>query len=675
LESQQIDNSPEAIFKRRKLNALEEAAIMQQPIELDEVVVTADAPKPFSYWKDLVLSPEYEEAFEQIQKDTGEFSNTKDQGFLGYLGQLGKLFSATASKDEEPTYEPLNLDLFTRIEIAKNLDPKTLEKARKGFLNLKEKESIIKKAKGSVINRSLSTLENDFQSALEDYDKQYDPIKSEAKATQDRINSTFNFDNGKPIIATQASADLYNNLIDKLNTLKSKADSLNEGRKSLVETYEQDIDSLNAEYGVNLAKGFIENNFQLTDDIEEYNKSIGESNLTDLTARLGGGIFKTGGEVLLNFPALVLGTVGDMFTDQNTYSYFDAFKDTADNLTNYNVMGEVDQAEVLDEDGKYVKDPLAYAKMTADMLPFTLGIMASARKGDLKGVEKLIGNTISGKKGRLYGLSDKLKRDITMANAAFKMTVADNIKQGEADGLSPEQALAYGSMASLATGLAQSVMPDINFIKSNAGKTLLQNFRGNLKTAANKEGISKAASSFVSNVAKEYGEEQIEYAFQLANNLGFNLGLPDYNDFIREQKTLLAGTLALSGGLQTVGTVKTFNAAKDQVYKGVIKNQTLLLDQIQYQKSIAENTKDTEMVEQLNNAEYFTRNIIRAAAVSPENVTAEQLDLVIQKQNLLDKRKNLDPSFRGEIDEEIKLVDEQIANSRVQKSRAETNRS
>jgi hypothetical protein len=681
-ESQPIDNSQEAILKRRKLNALEEAAIMQQPVELDEVVVTADAPKPFSYWKDLVLSPEYEEAFEQIQKDTGEFSSTKDQGFLGYLGQLGKLFSATKSKDEESTYEPLNLDLFTRIEIAKDLDSRTLEKARKGFLNLKEKESIIKKAKGSVIDRSLSTLENDFQSALEDYDKQYDPIKSEAKAVQDRINSTFNFDNGKPIIATQASADLYNNLIDKLKTLKSNADSLNESRKTLVETYEQDINSLNAEYGVNLAKGFIENNFQLTDDIKEYNKSISEDSkllgvtipgdVTDLTSRLGGGIFKTGGEVLLNFPALVLSTVGDMFTDPNSYSYFDAFKDTADNLTNYNVMGEVGQAEVLDEDGKYVKDPLAYVKMTADMLPFTLGIMASARKGDLKGVEKLIGNTIGGKKGRVFGLSDKLKRDITMANAAFKMTVADNIKQGEADGLTPEQALAYGSMASLATGLAQSVMPDINFLKSSAGKNLLQNFRGNLKSAANKQAISKASSAFVSNVAKEYGEEQVEYAFQLANNLGFNLGLPDYNDFIREQKTLLAGTLALSGGLQTVGTVKTFNAAKDQVYKGVIKNQTLLLDQIKYQKSIAENMEDTEMVEQLNNAEYFTRNIIRAAAVSPENVTAEQLDLVVQKQNLLDKRKNLDPSFRGEIDEEIKLIDEQIADSRVQKSRAET---
>ena len=55
---------------------------MKQSVELDEVVVTAEAPRPDSYWKDLVLSPEYEEAFEQIQKDTGEFSSTKDQGFL-----------------------------------------------------------------------------------------------------------------------------------------------------------------------------------------------------------------------------------------------------------------------------------------------------------------------------------------------------------------------------------------------------------------------------------------------------------------------------------------------------------------------------------------------------------------------------------------------------------------
>ena len=684
-----LDSQPKRSARgENRKKELEKRQAKQDQSLSDDFATTAEAPedpKPFSYWKNLVLSPEYEEVFEQIQKDTGEFSNTKDQGFLTYLGQFAKMFSAPVSRYEEPTYEtspgssikpvgtgPAFLGLLTRIEIAKDLDKRTFEKAKLGFLSLKEKEELIKKAKASVVNRSLSTLENDFQSALEDYDKQYDPVKADAKAIQDRINNSFNFEDGKPIITTQASADLYNNLVGRLNSLKSQTDSLNEKRQVLVEGYEQDINELATEYGLDLATGFFENNFQLTDDIEEYNKSVSENNLTDLTARLAGGVYKLGGEVLMNFPALVLGTVGDLFTDQNSYSYFDAFVDTVDNLTNYNVFGETEQAEVVDENGKYVSDPMAYVKMTADMLPFTLGIVASAKKGDVKGISKLVGDVIGGKKARTFGLSDKLKRDITMANAAFKMTVADNIKQGEADGLTREQALAYGSMASLATGVAQSVMPDVNFLKSSTGKNLLQTFRGNLKNAANKEALSKASSAFISNVAKEYGEEQVEYAFQLANNLGFNLGLPDYNDFIKEQKTLLAGTLALSGGLQTVGTVKTFNAAKEQVYQGIVKNQTLLLDQIQYQKSIAENMGDTEMVEQLNNAEYFTRNIIRAAAVSPENVTAEQLDLVIQKQNLLEKRKKLDPSFRGEIDEEIKLIDEQIANSRVQKGRAET---
>ena len=42
LDSQKIDNSPEAIFKRRKQNALDQAKISSQPIELEEVVVTFD---------------------------------------------------------------------------------------------------------------------------------------------------------------------------------------------------------------------------------------------------------------------------------------------------------------------------------------------------------------------------------------------------------------------------------------------------------------------------------------------------------------------------------------------------------------------------------------------------------------------------------------------------------
>ena len=72
-----------------------------------------------------------------------------------------------------------------------------------------------------------------------------------------------------------------------------------------------------------------------------------------------------------------------------------------------------------------------------------------------------------------------------------------------------------------------------------------------------------------------------------------------------------------------------------------MKNQNLLLDQIQMQKNMAVQSGDLEMAEQLNNAEKFTRNIVRAAAVSPENVTADQLDLVVEKQKLLEKRKKL----------------------------------
>ena len=672
-ELQQIDNSPEAILKRRKLNALEEAAIMQQDIELDEVVVTAEAPKPFSYWKDLVLSPEYEEAFSQIQKDTGEFSSTKDQGILEYIKQFGKAIYAPASKKEDSTYDPINLDLFTRIEIAKKLDKKTLQKAQGGFLNLKEKEKLISDAKAKVVERSLYTLENDLDKAVEQYDTQYEPIKSEAKAIQDRINSTFNFENGKPIIATQPSADLYNNLIGKYNNLKTEVNDLNKGRESLIQNYETDINLLQTEYGIDLATGVMDNNFQLTSDVEEYNKKIQENTGADITSRVAGGLWKFAKGASLAIPQLAAYTA-DLFTDEDSYSVFDAWADTTSNLTNYNTLGEPEAAAILDEDGRYVKDPKQYLRMTADMVPFTLGIIGSTKKGDLKGAQKLLGNLLSGKKGRMFGISDKLKQNITMGNAAFKMTVNDNIREGRELGLNDAQSLAYGSTKALGTAISQAVMPDANFLKSGAGKGLLNNFASNLKNAANKKGFTAATKTFTTNLAKELNEEEIELALDMANKLAFGISLSDTNDFIAEQKQLVAGTLMLSGGLGSIGAVNTFNAVKKQTYDGIIKNQNLLLDQIQMQKNMAVQSGDLEMAEQLNNAEKFTRNIVRAAAVSPENVTADQLDLVVEKQKLLEKRKKLDPSFRNEIDQEIDVIDDKIANSRVQKGRAETER-
>ena len=668
-----LDNSKEAILKRRKLNALEEAAIMQQPVELEEVVVTAEAPKPFSYWKDLVLSPEYEEAFEQIQKDTGEFASTKDQGVLEYIKQFGKAIYAPASKEEEPTYETLPIDLFTRIEIAKKLDKRTLQKAKGGFLNLKEKEQLIKDAKAKVVERSLFTLENDLENTLEEYDKQYDPIKAEAKAVQDRINSTFNFENDKPIIATQASADLYNNLIDKYSVLQEEAKALNKGRNTLIENYETDINALQTEYGIDLASGVINNNFQLTDEIEEFNKKVSENTGADLTARLMGGLWKTGKDFIFAVPQLATYAT-DLFTDQDTYSYFDAWNDVTSNLTNYNTLGEPEASEVVNEEGRYVKDPKEYLRMTADMLPFTLGIIASARKGDLKGTQKILGNVLGGKKGRIYGLDPKLKQNIAMGDAAFKMTVNDNIREGRQQGLSDAQSLAYGTTKSLSTAISQAVMPDINFLKSGAGKSLLTNFRGNLKNATDKKAISSAAQTFFGNLSKELGEEEIEAVLDLGTKYAFGLGLPDWQGFMKEQKQLVAGTMMLSGSLGSIGATNTFKAVKDQTYKGIIKNQNLLLDQIQMQKNMAVKSGDFEMAEKLNNAEYFTRNIVRAAAVSPENVTAEQLDLVVEKQKLLEKRKKLDPSFRKEVDQEIDVIDEKISNSRVQKSREEVQR-
>ena len=132
--------------------------------------------------------------------------------------------------------------------------------------------------------------------------------------------------------------------------------------------------------------------------------------------------------------------------------------------------------------------------MTADMLPFTLGIIASASRGNTKGIQQSLSKAFPKK-----GIDKKLAQDISMGNAAFTMTFQDNVREGEKEGLSKGQAIAYGSAKSLGTAISQSVMPDVNFLKSTKGLNILKDFKGSLKSAANKKALSKASGQFFTN--------------------------------------------------------------------------------------------------------------------------------------------------------------------------------
>jgi hypothetical protein len=655
-----IDNSIEAIRTRKDFNKQEEIAIMQDPIELEEVVVTAKKPKSFEFWKQTVLSPEYEQAFKQLSKDTGEYSSVKgDGGFYSgiknvgeYIKQLGKAVYQPMLTEEDATYDPINIDLQTRIQVAKDLTPRELDKLKKGGYTLKEKEELLKKSKSKVVEKALYSFEKDIN------DK-FNTLNQEQKNIEDRLVSTFGeIAPTSDSFVTQAGVDLYNNLNQRLNNIsKQKKEAYNE--------YKNNTEELQAEYGFNLASGVVDNAFKLTDDIKEFNKSVKENIGKDLSSRLVGGLWKTAGDII-TFPGVVMGMAGDLFTDKDTYSSYDAFQDVLFNLTNYNTLGDPGEAEILDEEGKYVSDPKQYARMTADMLPFTLGIIASAARGNTKGIQQSLSKAFPKR-----GIDKKLAQNISMGNAAFTMTFQDNVREGEKEGLSKGQAIAYGSAKSLGTAISQAVMPDVNFLKSAKGTNILNNFKGNLKSAANKKALSEASKKFFISIGKEFGEEELEFVFDKANKISFGLALGDYDGFVREQKQLFAGTLMLSGGLGSFGATATGKAVKKQIYDGIIKDQQTLLNELQTQRITAERSGNVENAEQLKKAEIFATDLIRASKISPENVTTEQLDLVVEKQKLINEKKKLDSSFHGPINEQITAIDKQISESKVAQTKEE----
>ena len=492
------------------------------------------------------------------------------------------------------------------------------------------------------------------------------------KLYENRLVSTFGeIEPSSRDFVTQASADLYNNLNGRLNNIQEK-------KKDIANEYTQVTENLKSNYGFDLATGVFENNFKLTGEVEDFNKKVKENGLAKLNAKLVGGIWKAASDIVV-FPGVLMALAGDSFndaigvSDEDTYSEYDMFKDILSNVANYNTLGDTGKARIVDDKGNLIsfsKNPNEYLDTTLDMLPFTLGIMASAMRGNVNNVQKKMAQAFSGK-GVYGGMSNRLKQEISMFNAAYAMTFNDNLLEGKDLGLTDKQAMVYANNMSLGTSLSQAIMPDINFLKGITGKKLVQGFTGNLKTAANKKALGEASKQFFTNIMKEVGEEEAEFILDKANKMAFGLSLGDWTDFVGEQKQLLAGTFMLSGGLGSVGAIKTNSIVKKEFYNGIVNQQQTLLNNLQTQQSIAKSEGNFKAVEQLEKAQIFVTDIIRASKVSPQNVTADQLDLVVKKQKLINKKKNLDSSFHGPIDEQIATIDNQIAESKITTTKAE----
>jgi len=101
------------------------------------------------------------------------------------------------------------------------------------------------------------------------------------------------------------------------------------------------IDSLEGDFGIDLATGVISNNFKLTDKVEKFREKYSGDGWWNGTADIIGGELMQGAYQLLKkryigAPTWLLTSFGDAFQDQENYYDFDAFSDIVNNWSKKN---------------------------------------------------------------------------------------------------------------------------------------------------------------------------------------------------------------------------------------------------------------------------------------------------------------------------------------------------
>jgi hypothetical protein len=588
------------------------------------------------------------------------------------------------SEDEDEKKELNNL---VEQQIIEDLSIKEMGKAAEDNYDLPEKEAIILAAKDKVLRAEFEKANEVYNSAVVvDFVKEKNDLEAQLKAM-----SKYDDEGLLVPFKDQIEVDKYNGLVNKLNGLQEKGESV----KEIVLGAQERLSTLSTELGFNAIKGIFDNNFEMTDNYQkwrdEYVKERGFWGGTyDAVATLVQGGINIAADATLGFGVSIAGMMDNAVNEDNKYyTGHDMVQDAYKNFANFNWAGTSDYgADILDEKGdlRLFKgngdNARIVSKTIANMLPFTIGNILAMRRGDLKPM-KGMWSTI----GPKFMTSAKGRGAIRMMDASYRMTINDNYHDGLALGLDKSQSWTYANMLSFGTGLSQMIMPDANFLGSNTGKIILKGFVNNLKSATTKKAIGGATKQLITNMGKELGEEFIEVGF--GDIAKYSVGLahsPDILD-LRTQKETIAATLMLSGSLGSIGTVNDIKNAKKQVYQQYKDNGQDIIDVLddnlkvanaRFENARTQKSKDNHQatIDQINDAKNYGQSIINAVNSAPENVSDDQIDLLIQKQELVKQKQGKDKAISVGIDNQIKEIDEKISNSVIrqgEKAQAEKN--
>ena len=546
-------------------------------------------------YKDLIK--EDEQVLQKVVEDTNA-----DIGITSFIKNTARVFGY-----EEDANQTIELDSKVKEVILSKLDsdPRTKGKLARGYMSLKEKEDMINLAKSTVIKDEIKNLTLDAEEIKGD--KNLDETQKE----------------------------------EKLLELQNKSQTLL------------------ASVGYDQASGMLKNNFKKTDQSEAYDKLVSQdgffSSTADAAFTFTEGLLQTGAKGTVGFVADAMSGFLDISTDQDKYSSFDAFSDTVGQLTNFNLFStsNEDNTRLVDVEGDLNLNYKTVTKSLAQTLPFTLLLINDVKKGNFKNVELSMGKILSPQK------SEKVLNSLKMVDSAFRHTYSDNIAAGKDLGLDDNQARTYAGVMSTVEGTAELIMPDTKFLKTNIGKSLVQTFSKNLKSATNKQAVSQAVKTFTKNVALELGEEEVVALMEDVTKFAMVLG-HENSEFldITRQKELASATIAMSFVLGGANLNQDIKANKKAIYDKIIGD-------VNGVKDILQSQLDSKSITEQERADYtksikFVNRLTEAVNKAPKNVTSDQIDLLIEKGALIEKMKGLDDSFHPKIKEEIEIINQKI---------------
>ena len=616
-----------------------------------------------------------DKAIEQLRKDTGNTSNTFDTPFSQGLFKQGlQSISGNWINDAKTDVPSQVIELEESLEgaIAGGEDVRTLQKLAYGKMNLQDKEALINKYRIPKILEVRKELVKEYDALKLETEDVFGDLKRQESSLVRSMNL---IKNNKPATGyTQETVDKYNGLFEQYNSLKDTFKQTSDRYKGKQESLDKSQEVINAQWGVDIARMALKSNFKLTDDVKKYTEAFSGDGVFNWAVDQVGGtaqeMVKLAGQTVVGFPVFVTTAFGDLFTDDDTYSSFDSMRDTWGDLLNFNVVPDSkdEKFNITDGEGNLKEfSARAWSKTAFNMIPFTAEIIRNVKQGKFTGYREGLGKMLSNytKAGAVTKSAQNMKNLIISSDAAFRMTILNNSIEANKKGLSGPAGDLYATTVSFTEGLVQAIMPDYKFIKGGAGKEIKNALFNSLKGLTTKESTKAAVKTYTGNMFKELLEEEVTFGMNIITDMAFGLGALKQNEFVDEQINLIAGTFMLSGGIGLTGAKNTYNAQKSQIYKGIFNN---LKSTDLYFKTMLETATDPSLIEDINKARVFVRDVASVMNTAPEDVSSDQIELLIQKKKLIDKKKNTDSSFHGPINDRIKEIDSEIENSSIKRS-------